>query len=138
MILTLLASAADVTPIGPDAVNVDSAFNLPPYAVSFILGGLIPLVTGLLTKVTTPSWVKFLITSFLAAVAGLVNVSLVDGGGAVISWSSAAAAGITWLVAMAGYQGWSSFGVTSSMVTRVDGDHNLVTEPGKLATVGVK
>jgi hypothetical protein len=134
-----LASGLDEpTPVGPDAVTADSALNIPPFIVSVILGIAIPLVTGFFTKLTTPSWVKYGLTTLLAAVAGLVNVSLVDGGGAVISWSAASAAALTWLAAMAAYAGWTTVGVTSSVVTRVDENGVLVTEPGKLATVGVK
>jgi hypothetical protein len=129
----------DLTPVGPDAQQVDSAFlNLPPFWVSVILGAVIPVLTGLLTKVTTPAWVKYAITAVLSGVAGLVNVSLVDGGGAVISQSAATSAVLTFILSLAAYEGWKTVGVTSSTVTRTDGDGNVVTEPGKLAAVGVK
>lgn len=127
------------TPVGPDAVQADSVLNLPPYVVAAILGVAIPVITGYFTKLTWPSWVKYGLTTLLSAIAGLINVSLVDGGGAVISWSAASSAIITWLVAMGAYQGWTTVGVTSSMVTRVPADGGEpVREPGKLATVGVK
>lgn len=130
----------DLTPVGPDAQQVDSAlFNLSPFIVSSILGTLIPLVTGLLTKITTPAWVKAVITAALSAVAGLINVSLVDNGGAVVSQSAVVSAVLTFVVAVTTYRGfWKPLSVTSSPVTHVNNDGNLVTEPGKLATVGVK
>lgn len=136
--MALASSLDEPTPVGPDAVTADSVLNLPPYVVSLILGALIPLVTGLLTKVTTPSWVKYAVTSLLAAVAGLVNVSLTDGGGAVISWSAVASAAVTWIIANVAYQGWATLGATSSMVSRVNTEGVEVHEPGKLASVGVK
>lgn len=132
------SSLEEPTPVGPDAVQADSVLNLPPYVVSLLLGALIPLLTGLLTKVSTPSWVKYGVTSLLSAVAGLVNVSLTDGGGAVISWSSVSSAAVTWIIANVAYQGWRTVGATSSMVTRVDSSGTEVREPGSLATVGVK
>ena len=138
MILTLLAAAADVTPVGPDA-TVDSAFDLTPYTVTLILGFVIPLVNGLVTKYTTPAWVKAVVGLVLAAVAGVINVSLTEGGGAVISQSTLKSAGLTFIVAVAAYAGvWKPFSLTSSPVTHVDETGVLVTEPGKLSTVGVK
>lgn len=130
----------EITPVGPDAQQADSAvLNLSPFVVSTILGTLIPILTGLLTKLTTPAWVKTVLTLLLSAVAGLINVSLVDGGGAVISQSAVISAVLTFVVAVATYVGiWRPTGVTSSLVTHVDTNGVLVTEPGKLATVGVK
>lgn len=135
-----MASGLDEpTPVGPDAVTTDSALSLPPYVVALILGTLIPLVNGVVTKLTTSSTVKAIVTLVLSAIAGIVNVSLVDGGGAVVSWSTLNAAAITFIVAIATYTGvWKPMGVTSSPVTRVDETGVQVTEPGKLATVGVK
>lgn len=73
---------SEITPVGPDAQQADSAFlDLSPFVVSTILGVLIPLITGILTKVTTPAWVKAVGTIILSGIAGLINVSLVDGGG---------------------------------------------------------
>jgi hypothetical protein len=142
--MTVIASTntepdGDLTPVGPDAQQADSALaNLPPFWVSVILGAIIPVLTGLLTKVATPAWVKYVVTAALSGIAGLVNVSLIDGGGAVISQSSATSAALTFILALAAYEGWKTVGVTSSRITRTDGSGNLVTEPGKLATVGIK
>jgi hypothetical protein len=137
--IAMASGLEEPTPVGPDAISTDSALNLPPYVVALLLGTLIPLVNGVVTKLTTSSTVKAIITLVLSAIAGAVNVSLVDGGGAVISWSTLNAAAITFIVAVATYVGvWKPMGVTSSPVTRVDESGALVTEPGKLASVGVK
>lgn len=134
MIHTLLSA---VTPVGPDT-TADSAFSLDAFTVTFILGSLIPLVNGLVTKLTTSSAVKAIVTIVLSGIAGLVNVSLTDGGGAVISQSALKSAILTLIVAIAMYAGvWKPLALTSSPVTRVE-DGVLVTEPGKLASVGVK
>lgn len=131
---------SDLTPVGPDAQQADSAFlNLSPFVVSTILGTVIPILTGILTKATTPAWVKTVLTLLLSAVVGLINVSLVDGGGAVISQSALVSAILAFIVAIASYVGiWRPNGVTSSLITRVNADGVLVTEPGKLTNVGVK
>jgi hypothetical protein len=132
------ASAGEVTPVGPDAQQTDSFLDLSPFTVSVILGAVIPLITGFFTRVSTPAWVKYVVTALLSGVAGLLNVSMVDGGGAVISQSAFTSAVLTFLLSLAAYEGWKTVGLTSSTVTRTDGDGNVVTEPGKLATVGVK
>lgn len=118
---------SDVTPVGPDAQQADSAvLNLSPFIVSSIIGFLIPVVTALLTKATTPAWVKALSTAALSAIAGAINVSLVDGGGAVISQSTVVSAMLTFGAAIVSYVGWWK-------------PTNTTSNPGgKLATVGVK
>jgi hypothetical protein len=140
LMVPVSASASDLTPIGPDAQQADSAFlDLSPFLVTTILGTIIPLITGLLTKLSTPAWVKAVLTAALSTVAGALNVSLVDGGGAVVSQSTVISAVLTFIVAVATYAGfWRPLAVSSSPVTHVDESGNLVTEPGKLATVGVK
>lgn len=135
MILTLLSA---VTPVGPDT-TADSAFALDAYTVTLLFGLIIPLVNGLVTKISTSSAVKAVLTLFLSAVAGVVNVSLTEGGGAIVSQSTLKSTGLTFIVAVVTYFGlFKPVGLTSSPVTHVDENGVLVTEPGKLATVGVK
>ena len=134
------AAVDDLTPVGPDAQQVDTAlFELSPFIVSSIMGVVIPLLVGLLTKLTTPSKWKAILMLGLDAVAGLVTVSLVDGGGAVFS-QSAVVAGILAFFASATSYGrfWKPLTVTSSVVTVTDDSGTRVEVPSKLATVGVK
>lgn len=129
----------DLTPVGPDAQSVDTAlFNLSPFVVSFILGSLVPIVNGLLTKITTPTKWKALITIALDAVVGLITVSLVDGGGAVFSQSAVVAAIMAFFASVASYyQVWRPLAITSSKVSRIGDNGQPEVVPGKLANVGV-
>jgi hypothetical protein len=134
------AAVDDITPVGPDAQAVDTAlFNLSPFIVSFILGALVPLVTGILTKLNTPSKVKAWVAVALDAVVGLVTVSMVDGGGAVISQSAVVAAVLAYFASQTSYTGfWRPHAITSSAVTITNDAGQHVEVPGKLANVGVK
>lgn len=114
------------TPVGPDSLQADSLLNLPPYLVAAFLGSIVPLVTGFLTKPSTPTWVKVWGSNALALLVGVITVATTEDGGAVISWSTVAAGVVAWLSKQAAYSGvYKPQGVTSN-----DG--------GKLATVGVK
>lgn len=88
--LPFMASAA-TTPIGPDS-TANSLLDLDPNAVGFILGAAIPFIVALVTGTATAAWIKKSLTIILSAVAGLITVSQVDGGGAVISAASFKAA----------------------------------------------
>jgi len=126
------------TPVGPDA-QTDSTFNLPPFTVSIIFGAIIPLLNGLVTKITTSSAVKAVLALALSTVAGIIQVSTTDNGGAIVSWSTVTAAVVTFIIQAAAYSSlYKPLALTSSPVTRVDESGVLVTEPGKLANVGVK
>ena len=72
----------DTVPVPGDA---PSAFVLTAPVVLTITGLVIPLVTGLLTKFTLPSWVKGIITIVLNAVAAMVVTATQADGTAVIS-----------------------------------------------------
>jgi hypothetical protein len=111
MIQTFLATA---TPVGPDATS-DSMFNLDPFTVSIILGFIIPIVNGILTKASTPAWVKGVVTLFLSAVSGLLTVGLTDNGGAVFSQATLKSAVLAFGIAVASYYSvWRPFGLTST------------------------
>jgi hypothetical protein len=123
--------AADTPPVALNSETDTDAFNLSPVMVVLIASVLIPLVNGVVTKVTTSSAVKAVVTLFLSGVAGLVTVGLTPGGGAVISQQAVIAAAITFITSTATYLGlYKPLGVTSS--AKADGT------PGALANVGVK
>jgi hypothetical protein len=127
MVGTAAASTVDeVTPVGPDAAAVDAILNIPPYIVATFMGAIVPLIIGYLTKPTHPAWVKIGGNAVLTLLVGIITVATVDGGGAIISWSTLSAAVIAWV----------SSGVTFG---RVWVPFHLTSRPGdKLATVGVK
>lgn len=134
MILSLLAA---VTPVGPDT-QADSAFGLDAYTVTILLGLVIPLINGFVTKCSTSTTVKALITLLLSAVAGIVNVSITEGGGAIISQSTIKSTALTFLIAVTTYVGlFKPLELTSSLIVKPDENGTVVTKPGKLASVGV-
>jgi len=92
------------TPIGPDS-TADSLFNLDPFVVTMILGTLIPALVALVTKASTAAWLKKVLTLALSAVAGLVTVGMIDGGGSVISVDSLKSAFLAFLAAIGSYFG---------------------------------
>jgi len=131
--------AADTPPVALNSETDTDAFNLSPILVTLILGTLIPLVNGIVTKATTSTSVKTVLSLFLSAVAGLVTVAITPGGGAVIGEQALVAAALTFITQAAMYLSlWKPLEVTSSPVTKVDENGVLVTVPGKLSTVGVK
>jgi hypothetical protein len=124
--IAFASTIEEPTPVGPDAVQADSLFNIPPYLVATFLGSIVPLIVGFLTKPSTLTWVKVWGSNALALLVGIITVATTDGGGAVISWSTLAAGVVAWLSKQAAYSGiYKPQSITSN-------------EGGKLATVGVK
>lgn len=108
------ASIAAVTPIGPDAQN-DSVLSLDPFMVTIIFGLLIPIVNGIVTKASTPSGVKAILTIILSAVAALINNAATEGGGAVISEQTLKSWGLQLIVSITMYAGlYKPLGVSST------------------------
>lgn len=106
-----VALAADT-----DLENSESALNLAPLAVTAILGTVIPLLTGLVTKLTTSNKVKGVLTLTLSAVAGVVTQSLVDGGGAILSDETLILAALAWVQSIATYVGfWQNFDINAKL-----------------------
>jgi hypothetical protein len=89
--------------------------NLDATAVSLIISLVIPVLTGLVTKVTLPGAAKGVLTLVLNGVAALVTTATLADGTAVLSGQTV----VTWLiglgVSVAMYLGvWKPAGVTSS------------------------
>ena len=131
--------AATDNPVALNSETDTDLVNLSPIYVTMILGSLIPLVNGLVTKLTTSTKVKVVIGIFLSAVAGLVTVSITPGGGAVIGEQALIAAALTFATTVVTYLGfYKPLELTSSPVTRTHADGTVEVVPGKLANVGVK
>ena len=109
MLLSFLAADTDLE-------NSESLLELAPLATTFLLGTVIPLLTGLVTKLVASARLKAVITLFLSAVAGVVTQSLVDGGGAVLSDETLILAGIAFVQAIASYLGfWKNFDINEKL-----------------------
>lgn len=144
--IVVLAIGAGVLAIGgpalaqepPPPVTLDagdvSTIALAAPIVSLIVGLLIPVLNGLLTKVTTSSGVKALLTLGLSTISAIVTNGLLADGSSVFTTQTLYTALITYGVAVLSYVGaYKPLGVTSSLVT--DKATGTVTE-GKLAEVG--
>jgi len=131
-------AAAD-PPVALNSETDTDAFSLSPIIVTMILGTLIPLLNGIVTKVSTSAQVKVVLGLLLSAVAGIITVSITPGGGAVIGEQALVAAGLTFATTVVTYLGlWKPLEVTSSPITRTHADGTVEVVPGKLANVGVK
>lgn len=82
--VSLATAAAGDPPVGIDS-KVDSLLNWDPHVVGFFLGAVIPYLIAVVTGLTTPAWIKKSLAIVLSVVAGVVTVSQIEGGGAIIS-----------------------------------------------------
>lgn len=83
--------------------------------VNFIIGMLIPLVTGLLTHLNLSSKAKFMITLVLNAVAALVTTNMLSDGTAVLSYQALFTGMYSLIVSLVAYHRfYKQAGLTSS------------------------
>lgn len=74
------------------------------HILSLILGTVIPLLVGILTKINASSGVKAVANAFLSALAGVLT-TLINAGG-VFEWRSVVLTTLlTWVVSVATYYG---------------------------------
>lgn len=115
----LMHFVAAVTPVGPDS-TADSAFSLDPFTVSLLFGTLIPIVGGVLLKNSLSGTFKAIVNLVLSALAAVINVSLTEGGGAIVSESTLKSTGLTFLVSIATLYGvWKPTGVDAELKANV-------------------
>lgn len=85
---------------------------------SVIQGTVLPIVVGILTKVSAPDPIKVLINLLLNAAGGLVAVVVVSDGVATLSLNAIVAAGLGFVSSIATHYGfWKPLGVTGSQPT---------------------
>lgn len=141
-LLFLAPSVASAVSDTPPSTGIesgsDSLFELDAAVVNVILGVLIPIVNGLLTKLSTSSAVKAILNLALVSAAALLNTSLTENGDAVLSRSLILNAAMTFIVAATTYTNlWKPLQVTSSPVTVTDDNGERIVTAGRLATIGV-
>ena len=73
--------------------------------VTLITGLLLPVAVGLITQVDAHPTVKFIVNAVLSTIGGVVAVSTTADGTAIISNTTAVAAGITLAISVASYLG---------------------------------
>ena len=117
LIPSVVASAA--TPPEPVITNEQTQtlaqVSLSALTVTIIISLLIPIVVGIITKYSVPSYIKGLITLVLNAVNALLTTALVADGTAVISKPTFIAWFLGLAISVATYAGvYKPLGVTST------------------------
>lgn len=114
--------------------------ELSPIVVQMIIGSILPLLVGFLTKLTTKGKWKAWLLVFLNAVSALVSAAILEGGHYIITQQMALTALLGFLSSVGAYQGlWKAVGLTSSAIVVPGAEPNSVVHiPGALASVGVK
>lgn len=73
--------------------------------LAFAAGTLVPLLVGLITRLSAPSWLKAGLNAVLSVAAGGLAVAIeADGAVELSTWL--ANMGVAWVTAMATYLGW--------------------------------
>jgi len=75
-------------------------------AVTFILSLVLPLIVGIVTKVSAHTAVKQVALIVTTAVATLINANLTDAGYAILSWDTVSLWGISLVATIASYLGF--------------------------------
>lgn len=83
----------------------EHVITIPMTVWAMITGTVIPLVVGLLTKITARPGVKIVTSLVLNAVSGIVGAAVVLDGNAVISTETLVLAGLTLIQSLATYVG---------------------------------
>ena len=81
-------------------------FTIDAAIATVVVGSLLPILVGIVTKLNAPSWLKAVLHALLAAVSGLLITSQTIDGQAVISKEGVVVAFSTWVVGMAVYFGF--------------------------------
>jgi hypothetical protein len=124
-----------------DVIHVDASM----WAV--LVSVIIPPITGFLTGLDTPTWMKSLITLLLNALSACLMTVVVVGSDAAISKSTVIATFVSYVVSHVVYKDfWKPALVTSSLVVSTapptdvaaPAEPAVVVQVGKLAGVGVK
>ncbi len=124
------------TGVGYAATETLNSVRLEPLVVNMVIAVLIPVLTGILTKVTWSSGTKGLITLVLTMTQTLIVQNTVDDGSAFFNQETILAFILSFTISIASYYGiYKPAKITSSTVIDV-GTRRV--EPGSLANVGVK
>jgi hypothetical protein len=84
---------------------MESTITIDPFAVSILVGTVLPIVVGLVTKLGASSGLKAVLLLLLSAVQGLIVSSTMGDGAAVFSTETLLIAGLGWVSAVASYYG---------------------------------
>jgi hypothetical protein len=86
-------------------VILGAVFSLSPVYVTVLIGVVLPILVGLITKTSAPAKVKVIANMLLSAAAALITGALNEEGYALISTEMLAQAVILFVVSTASYLG---------------------------------
>jgi hypothetical protein len=116
--------------------------HLNSQLVAALFGVLVPLLTGVVTKIGAPSKVKAIVNAGLAALAGAAATLATSG--SALGWQQwALDMGITWVTAMASYTGFHvPVGTAAAVQTKtanfgISGGAGAVQAPSAIPAVAV-
>jgi hypothetical protein len=141
LVVSVLALSSTVASAANEAdpVTRSGTIVIPATGVTVLIAVFIPIVTGILTRRTTSSFLKGLITLAANGIVSAVTTATLADGTALISWQFFVTWFIGFVTSVGLYTGlWLPAGVTSSDVPVRGADGTVTTYPGKLSNVGVK
>lgn len=104
--LGLIGLAATAASAQDGTVESAAVFTLSATVVTFVVGTLLPILVGIVTKLQTAAVVKAWLHGLLAAVAGALVVATQLDGTAVFSKETILAAFVVWITGIAAYHGF--------------------------------
>lgn len=81
----------------------DAVLAIPQATWAIIMGTVVPVVVGIITKLAAPSWLKGFINLVLSAVAGLIATATQADGSALFTQSTLVNAAVAFVTATAMY-----------------------------------
>jgi hypothetical protein len=116
VMLPTMALAQATEPISSDAITAPDAIIISAPLLMIVVGLIIPFVNGLLTRITVPSQVKWIITLALSTIAGFLATATTSEGIAVFSMTSVYTTLYAFVIAVLTYTGfYKKVGLTSSV-----------------------
>lgn len=104
--LGLVGLAASAASAQDGTVEPAAVFTLSATVVTFVVGTLLPILVGVVTKLETAAWVKAWLHGLLSAVAGAIVVATQLDGTAIFSKETILAAFVVWVTGLAAYHGF--------------------------------
>jgi hypothetical protein len=99
-----------------DLETSETSVELSPFLVTLIIGTLLPIATGLLTKLNASDKVKGTVNLFLAAVTAIISQNLVEGGGAIFSEDTLLMGLLAFIASVAAYHGfWQNINIDEKL-----------------------
>lgn len=105
LVCTATAAGAVDSASNAVAVNGEHVVTVPMWIWTLIVGTVIPLIVGLLTKLNAKPGVKIIINLVLAAISGVIGTAVVADGVAKFSTTAVVLAGLSLVQSIATYLG---------------------------------